>query len=614
MGRSRAKRKPSSDGGRAGESPAGTSAAPAASTEERRRASTRALRIRVGAAALQLLIISALYLHVRRGGGQRALGVDAVSVGTNADNALALVERLEIIIVEEHVKQLAELEREQSAALASMEERHAAKLVKVVKRYKANAGTRRAAPASEGATNASVGSSQSSVGRRIAHLKQRLASMPNDAATGPGSAAAASGSPKLCMACIECVKEGRTFDASTLQCVAGKGKWWTELCLPDDRLCPGYKGRLASELSTLVALQKENKGMVKAKSKSLASSALGFPFDIFSEWGWNQRVISRYLDYSPDLCCRLLPRMNFNAPSICCQAQLYKATPQRWSKMKPPLSPPPYPGGVLELVTRHLQGKTLHVIGDSMSTQLCNHLGCALRATGLPLEPFIVERQQSGGGGEQVVFARFGIPSLNAEVWCSELHAVYENARNTANFKKMLSLSAKAIATSGRVPVIALNVGLHVHDAERLDFELAGITKELAAFVAEHPKAIALLRETSPQHFPTSDGSGLFEMKVGGKCAASERNQGNWRNELLKAAAEKSGLGADHVIEIHDDMQPWWDAHAGQWAKDDCECDSADPACDCACRCSTAAWRCASAFDARRSTLTPPPPLPLSSC
>ena len=72
--------------------------------------------------------------------------------------------------------------------------------------------------------------------------------------------------------------------------------------------------------------------------------------------------------------------------------------------------------------------------------QLCNHIACALRASGLLLDPFIVERQATGGGGEQVVFARFGVPSLNAEVWCSELHAVYENARNTANFKKMLSL------------------------------------------------------------------------------------------------------------------------------------------------------------------------------
>ena len=368
MGRSRRdKRAQSSGGGRTTGTPAhaSTATSPATSTVEQRRASTRALVIRLCAAALQVLIICALYLHVsRRGGEQPALGVGAVSMGANAGDALALMERLEVIIVEEHVKQLGELEREQSAKLASMEERHAAKLVKMVKRYKSKAGARRATPASEGGVNASAGSSQSSVARRIAHLKQRLAVLPT-AAAGAGS-----GSPKLCMACIECVKEGRTFEASTLQCITGKGKWWTALCLPDERVCPGYKGRLATELMTLVALEKEKKGMVKTRSKSLASSALGFPFDIFSEWGWNQRIISRYLDYSPDLCCRLLPRMSFNAPSVCCQAPLYKATPQRWSKMNPSFSPPPFPGGVIELVTNHLQGKTLHVIGDSMSTQV----------------------------------------------------------------------------------------------------------------------------------------------------------------------------------------------------------------------------------------------------
>ena len=202
-------------------------------------------------------------------------------------------------------------------------------------------------------------------------------------------------------------------------------------------------------------------------------------------------------------------------------------------------------------------------------------------ASALELKPFIVERSPKGGGGEQVMFAQFGIPSLDAEIWCSELHAVYENARNTANYKKMLAITAQSIEKTGRQPVIALNLGLHVHDPKRLEFELAGVTKELAEFVERNRKAIVLLRETSPQHFPTSTGSGLFEDKEKGTCSASKVNVGNWRNDALKAAAISSGIGGDHIIDIYADSQPWWDAHSGQWAKEGCSCDAADPKCDC---------------------------------
>ena len=89
-----------------------------------------------------------------------------------------------------------------------------------------------------------------------------------------------------------------------MQCVAGKGKWWTASCLPEPSVCPGYKGLLTAELNTLATIVAEGKtkSKVKTKSKSLASAALGFPFDMFSAWGWNTRTIGRYLDFSPDLC------------------------------------------------------------------------------------------------------------------------------------------------------------------------------------------------------------------------------------------------------------------------------------------------------------------------
>jgi len=157
---------------------------------------SRSVALQFLAVAVQVAILGFLFfVRMQRGAGS-ATSKSGSAAAAMADDASALMHQLETIIVEEHVKQLDELEREHTETMARIEERHTLKLAKVVKRYKSQTSGGRKMRG-RGGNSSETRSGESSAAFRIAVLKKRIASFPETEED-----AGISGTPETCMSCI----------------------------------------------------------------------------------------------------------------------------------------------------------------------------------------------------------------------------------------------------------------------------------------------------------------------------------------------------------------------------------------------------------------------------
>ena len=144
----------------------------------------RSVLIRVGAVALQLIIFAMMYADLRR-----RTAANAVARQANADDALIVTERLEKVMIEEHMKLVKSLERDQSVKIEKMEERQAVKLAKLAAQQKLRSSnsaleSMRARNGSSSSSSAASTGGLSGAEHRIAHLKQRIASIPSETTAG----------------------------------------------------------------------------------------------------------------------------------------------------------------------------------------------------------------------------------------------------------------------------------------------------------------------------------------------------------------------------------------------------------------------------------------------
>ncbi len=208
-----------------------------------------------------------------------------------------------------------------------------------------------------------------------------------------------------------------------------------------------------------------------------------------------------------------------------------------------------------------IQGKNITLLGDSLQLQFFQGLREFLNISKVVEEEIKDEHRNTQ---DKLPLKLWKFPH-NSGGWvhCLKFYQVQMDTNKRVKGKFWVSVETLR-DTVKLSDVVIFNIGLHYDRTSIIDFHktLMVVTRMLKKELTLKPSLTILFKATTPQHFQTSTGSGLYRdlnSKPTEPCAKSTANQRHPTSLLSEHCAQLHGF---KFFEVHDILKNRWDLHS----------------------------------------------------